>query len=130
MNAAHAEALEALVRARLVVSRGGGGDANLQPAHEALLKHWPRLAAIIREHREFLRSRARIEAQSRLWRDDGEDPSRLLAEGNALAEGGRLLERRGDIESDAVRYIEASIAAAGMHRSRKLRVAWESPPAR
>lgn len=123
-DTAHDEALEALVRARLVVSRGEGDDANVRPAHEALLKHWPRLAAIIREHREFLRSRARIEAQSRLWRDDREDPSRLLTEGNALAEGERLLRRRADIDPAAARYIEVSIAVAHRRHNRKLRAAW------
>jgi eukaryotic-like serine/threonine-protein kinase len=124
IDAAHTEALETLVRARLVVSRGDGDDASIQPAHEALLKHWPRLAAIIRDHRDFLRSRDRIEAQSRLWRDDREDPSRLLIEGNALAEGERLLRRRSDIQPEAVRFIEVSIAAARRRHTRRLRFAW------
>ena len=90
--------------------------------HEALLKHWPRLAEWIDGNRDFLRTRARIDSAANRWIEEGRQEAFLLQEGKPLAEGLHLLERRGDLTSREIEYIEASQAAAkARRRKRRLR---------
>src|SRR6516225_11449458 len=106
---AKAAALEKLVAARLVVSRRLADDTVVVTlAHEALLQHWPRLKDIVREHRDFLRARRNVAAEAALWQREGKDPSRLLAEGNPLAEGTQLLQRWDELDPKVIRFVEVS----------------------
>src|SRR5262249_52214841 len=118
---AKAAALEKLVAARLVVSRRLADDTVVvAPAHEALLQHWPRLREIVREHRDFLRARRNVAAEAALWQRDGKDPSRLLAEGNPLAEGDQLLLRRDEVDPEVIRFVEVSDEVARQRREAEL----------
>ena len=110
-----------LVAARLVVSRRlADGMVVVTLAHEALLQHWPRLKDIVREHRDFLRARRNVTAEAALWQREGNDPSRLLAEGNPLAEGEQLLLRRDEVDPKAIRFVEVSAEATRQRREAEL----------
>ncbi|MCE9526547.1 MAG: tetratricopeptide repeat protein [Planctomycetales bacterium] len=90
--------------------------------HEAMLKHWPRLAEWIDGNRDFLRTRARIASGANRWIEEGRQEAFLLQEGKPLAEGWHLLERRGDLTNLEIEYIEASqTAAKARRRKRRLR---------
>lgn len=47
-------------------------------SHEALLRHWSRLAAWIEEYRAELDSLARLRRAAELWEDSGQDPNVLI----------------------------------------------------
>jgi len=101
-----------LVTARFLVLEGSGADATLRLAHEALLTRWPRLAALIAEHRAFLGARTRLAVDAALWRGRGGDPDFLLVAARLLAEAADLLGRhRADLDAATIAFIEASLAA-------------------
>ncbi|MEI7607345.1 MAG: SUMF1/EgtB/PvdO family nonheme iron enzyme, partial [Rhodospirillaceae bacterium] len=110
-----------LLKARLLVGSGDESGATVRVAHEALLSHWPRYAELIEHDRDFLRARGRVAAAERLWRTEGRDTSRLLPEGNPLAEGERLLrDWRAELEPALIAYIESSTAEAQRRRDAAL----------
>ncbi len=115
--------VDALIAARLFIT---DSDDEQQPVvticHEAMLKHWPRLAEWIDGNRDFLRTRARIDSAANRWIEEGRQEAFLLQEGKPLAEGLHLLDRRSDLTSREIEYIEASQAAAkARRRKRRLR---------
>ena len=55
------------------------GRATVEPAHEALLTHWPRLAGWIQEAEEALWMQARLSATATEWEATDRDPGFLLA---------------------------------------------------
>ena len=55
------------------------GRATVEPAHEALLTHWPRLAGWIQEAEEALWMQARLSATATEWQATDRDPGFLLA---------------------------------------------------
>ena len=60
--------VDALIAARLLVSdENAEGQAVVRPAHEALLSRWPRARDIVNANRNFLETRARIQADARRW---------------------------------------------------------------
>lgn len=59
--------VEALVRARLLTSRGTHSEREIEVSHEALLRVWPQLASWLNEEQEFLLGRRQIEEARRLW---------------------------------------------------------------
>ena len=70
-------------------------EGTLEPAHEALLREWPRLREWIEEDREALRIERQLELAYREWRRVGHDEGALyrgarLAEARDLAERGQL----------------------------------------
>ena len=77
-------------------------------AHEALITHWPRLAEWVARHRAILRSRQRLEENTRQWTESGHARKLLLAEGR-LAEAEEV-ERSGlfQITVDETALIDAS----------------------
>ncbi len=66
--------VEALLGARLISSMDNG---DLQIAHEALAKHWPRLAAWLHEDAEGHRLLRHLAAESRDWDKAGRPASQL-----------------------------------------------------
>jgi tetratricopeptide (TPR) repeat protein len=104
--------VEALIAARLFMT---DIDDENRPvvtlAHEALLKHWPRLQHWIEENRDFLRIRSRVSSACARWREENREPAYLLIEGKPLAEAEHLLDRRGELSAEVIEYIEASAAA-------------------
>lgn len=110
-----------LVTGRLAVADDPGDGRTLRLAHEALLGHWPRLARLIEEHRDFLIVRRRLQADAANWQRNDGDPDLLLPPGRRLAEAEETLaRRRADLEPEIVAYVEASIAAE-QDRQQRLR---------
>ena len=122
--------LTALVRERFLTADRSGGISTVSLAHEALLRSWPRLVEWLRENRDLLRIRRRVEEAARLWREKGEHPDYLLAPGLPLVEAESLRSRRsehfalteGEMTSS---FIDSSSRAAqrGARRRARLRAA-------
>ena len=85
-------------------------EGTLEPAHEALLREWPRLRAWIEEDREGLRIERQLELAAGEWRRVGLDEGALYR-GARLAEA-RDLSERGQLQlTDAEReFLAASVA--------------------
>ena len=71
------QALEALVRARLVVARDTGDGAAYEVAHEALLKGWDALRKWLEEHSERRAAKQRLETAAAEWSRLGESREAL-----------------------------------------------------
>ncbi|HWG95113.1 MAG TPA: helix-turn-helix domain-containing protein [Mycobacteriales bacterium] len=87
-------ALEALVDARLLTV----SDGQVELAHEALLRAWPRLAAWVEEESAGLRTRGLLDDAARAWAAHGRDEGLLLR--GALLAG--LVDWRGGAGASAV----------------------------
>jgi WD40 repeat protein/DNA-binding SARP family transcriptional activator len=100
------EVIRLLAESRLLTINEG----TLEPAHEALLREWPRLRAWIEEDREGLRIEHQLELAAGEWRRVGRDEGALYR-GARLAEA-RELSERGQVElTDADReFLAASVA--------------------
>ena len=100
-------------------------EGTLEPAHEALLREWPRLRDWIEEDREALRIERQLELAYREWRRVGHDEGALyrgarLAEARDLSERGQL--QLTDAENE---FLAASIARRNRERtSRRRRLAF------
>ncbi len=114
--------VNALVAARLVVSAGTPAGPVLRLAHEALIRHWPRLSGLIAGDREFLRARMRLQEDRGRWEIEARSPDLLLPPGKRLAEGAEILStRRDDLDADTAAFIEASVARDREVSRRQLR---------
>jgi WD domain, G-beta repeat len=101
---------------RLVVTNApttdlkSGSHETAEVVHEALIRHWPRLAGWINRDRAFLSWRLQIKSNVELWTADPTDEAPLLR-GGMLARAEDWLAARGDELSPAERaYFEASLA--------------------
>ncbi len=115
----HARRLvSAFIEARLFVAdRSDQGVATVTVAHEALIRHWPRVQAWLKEDREYLATRARVEAAASLWRTEEENPLFLLRAGRALHDALEIVRRRRDDVDDAlVRFVDSSWRVARRNR--------------
>ncbi len=94
-----------LIEARLVhpISGDTSADEQLEVAHEALIRNWPRLVGWLEDERVRLRKRAKFTAALKDWSTQDEHPAFLLR-GQALEEAQRL-DR---LSNEEKRYIEAS----------------------
>jgi len=97
--------VDQLARSRLVTVDG----SSVQPAHEALLRAWPRLAAWIDERRDDLHRRRHLTAAADTWATSGHDPAELYR-------GGRLhgavdLSDRLPLTGAEQGFIDASLTA-------------------
>ena len=96
-------------------------EGTLEPAHEALLREWPRLREWIEEDREALRIERQLELAYREWRRVGHDEGALyrgarLAEARDLSERGQL--QLTDAENE---FLAASIARRNRERTSRRR---------
>lgn len=99
--------VDALVAARLLIADG----AAVRIAHEALIRHWPRLDRQIEEDRADLAARARVE-QAAKRHAARLDPSLLLPAGLPLSEAEDLLaRRRSELGAEVVDFVERSSKA-------------------
>lgn len=103
---------QALREARLLVVHSQDQVPMIRVAHEALITAWPFYDDLVKKHAVFLRARARVAAQAKLWESQNKDSSRLLAAGLALEEGRSLLERRDELETLTAAFVDTSITAA------------------
>ena len=105
VDAAQRELADRLVAARLAVADDIGTGETLRLAHEALLANWPRLAALIEEHRDFLLVRRRLQGEAAAWRRHDRHRDFLLPAGRRLAEAEEALAlRRNDLDPEIVVY--------------------------
>lgn len=77
--------LDALPPAELAMARPfvdarvlASTDTTLQISHDAVLRHWPRLAAWVDESRQQLRVREHLTRAAALWVDNDRDPAGLI----------------------------------------------------
>jgi hypothetical protein len=98
--------LDKLIRAHLVrVTQGEtGGEAQVEMAHEALVRNWPRLVDWLDEERITLRQRHRLTAAAEQWQRLGKDPSAL---------------RRGALLAEALQYDDLNPLEAGFVKASK-----------
>ena len=97
-------------------------EGTLEPAHEALLREWPRLHGWIEEDREGLRIERQLELAAREWRRVGRDHGALYR-GARLAEAAELADRRQIELTDAEHeFLDASLAR--QRRDRLMRRRW------
>ncbi len=116
-----AQLLGALIRERFLSADHAGDQATASLAHEALLRSWPRLVEWVRENRQLLRIRHRVEEAAQLWREKEEHADYLLSRGLPLAEAEALLNRRrATLEKATIEFIERSSAAARVAESRRV----------
>lgn len=101
--------VDALITARLLIAdRDATGDQTVGFAHEALLRHWPRLTEWLQENQEFLRARSQAAAAADNWISAQRNPDYLLGQGKPLAVAESLLSVRDQLEPSLVEFIEAS----------------------
>ncbi len=123
-NEARRRLIEEFIEARLLVSDQAetedGHESVVRVAHEALLRHWPRVQQWLAEDMEFLRLRTRMLQQATRWNEEKRRSEYLLREGRPLLEGEDLLvRRRDDLETGTAEFIEVSTRhARGMKRRR------------
>ncbi len=95
--------LERLVEARLVrlTQRATPADDQVEVAHEALVRNWPRLVNWLEDERELMRRRLRLTAAAERWQSVGRDPGGLLR--GALLDEALRYEDLNDLEAEFVR---------------------------
>ncbi len=105
--------LDRLIKARLVrVSEGDtAADEQVEVAHEALVRNWPRLVEWLEEDRVALRQRQRLTAAAEQWARLGKDPSAVWR-GALLAEA-RRYDDLNDLERQ---FVAASLGAEEAER--------------
>ena len=104
--------LDKLIQARLVRRSG----EQIEIAHEALIRNWPRLVEWLDEERDRLRRRLRLAAAAEQWREKGRDPT-------ALRRGVLLQEAKGfdDLNDLEKEFVAASEAAEEEERQKEVR---------
>ncbi len=114
--------LEKLIDARLVrVTQGDvTSDTQVEIAHEALVRNWPRLVAWLEEERESIRQRQRLGDAAEHWVALGRDAGALLP-ATLLHEADRFVEATGvELSSLEVEFLQASQQAIVAQQARDL----------
>ena len=111
------EVLEKLIQARLVRLTEGDRpeDAQVEVAHEALIRNWPRLVDWLEEERFTLRQRLRLTEAAEQWQTRDQEAS-LLWRGTLLAETSRY-EDLSPLEQN---FLQASLAVEAAERQQEL----------
>jgi WD40 repeat protein len=95
----------------LVADTDSQGDVTVSVAHEALLREWQRVKEWLKENREFLRMRDRLESSLKLWLSRGKQKDDLLGPGLPLAEGEKLVKDfEQSLSREQIDYVRASIS--------------------
>jgi uncharacterized protein YkwD len=105
--------LDRLIKVRLVrVSEGDtAADEQVEVAHEALVRNWPRLVEWLEEDRVTLRQRQRLTAAAEQWARLGKDPTAVWR--GALLDEARRYDDLNDLERQ---FIAASVGAEEAER--------------
>jgi WD40 repeat protein/serine/threonine protein kinase len=107
----------------LVADTDPQGEVTVSVAHEALLREWQRVREWLKENREFLRMRDRLDSSLKLWRSRGKQTDDLLEPGLHLAEGEKLLTDFGpSLSREQTDYIYASVAERNRRRQAQARI--------
>jgi WD40 repeat protein len=87
------------------------GQDEVEVAHEALIRHWPRLRAWLDEDRAGLLLRESIREAAQEWEQHGRDESYLAHRGRRLAEAEALaLHPRFALNAQEQAYLDAAVA--------------------
>ena len=104
----------------LVADTDPQGEVTVSIVHEALLREWQRVTDWLKQNREFLRMRDRLDASMRQWKLMERHRDYLLPPGLPLAEADKLVDEFGNsLNREQLDYISASIAE--QTRTRRLR---------
>jgi WD40 repeat protein len=107
----------------LVADTDPQGKVTVSVAHEALLREWQRAREWLKENREFLRMRDRLDSSLKLWLRRGKQTDDLLERGLHLAEGEKLLKDFGpSLSREQTDYIYASVAERNRRRQAQARI--------
>jgi serine/threonine protein kinase len=107
----------------LVADTDPQGEVTVSVAHEALLREWQRVREWLKENREFLRMRDRLESSLKLWLSRGKHTDDLLEPGLHLAEGEKLLQDFGpSLSRQQTDYVYASVAQRNRRRQAQARI--------
>ncbi len=84
--------VDALVTARLLTAdQSPSGERIISVAHEALLRHWPRLVAWVEDNRLFLSTRTRVASRMADWTEKNKSDEYLIPRGPNLAAAESIL---------------------------------------
>ncbi len=84
--------VDALVAARLLTAdQSPSGERIISVAHEALLRHWPRLVAWVEDNRLFLSTRTRVASRMADWMEKNKSDEYLIPRGPNLAAAESIL---------------------------------------
>src|SRR5262249_47745167 len=100
-----AEVVKTLTDARLLVT---DTDQQVDVAHEALIRGWPRLQAWINENREALQMHRRITEAAREWARNGNDVSYLYVGARLATALERLESKDLQLRGLALSFVQAS----------------------
>ena len=101
--------VQALIDARILLSSGEEGTANVRLAHERVLKSWKRARDIVRDNADFYRIRDDVEDQLERWQMSGKNSDLLIAKGVPLAEAESIAKRYpGELPLPILAFITAS----------------------
>ncbi|MBV9106505.1 MAG: WD40 repeat domain-containing protein, partial [Verrucomicrobia bacterium] len=116
--------VDLLIQKRLLVAdTDPQGEVTVSVAHEALLREWQRVKEWLKENREFLRMRDRLDFSLKLWLSRGKQKDDLLGPGLPLAEGEKLVsDYEPSLSREEIEYIHVSIAARKRHKQVQERI--------
>ncbi len=101
--------VQALIDARILLSSGDEGTANVRLAHERVLQSWKRARDIVRDNADFYRIRDDVEDQLERWQMSGKNSDLLIAKGVPLAEAESIAKRYpGELPPHMPAFITAS----------------------
>ena len=107
----------------LVADTDPQGEVTVSIVHEALLREWQRVREWLKENREFLRMRNRLDSSLKLWLSRGKQTDDLLEPGLHLAEGEKLLKDFGpSLSREQSDYVYASVAERNRRRQAQARI--------
>ncbi len=119
--------IEKLSRERLIVTSQLAAKGPEEPmetvdvAHEALIRHWPRLRAWVEENRLQLRQKRRLESAAEIWRSQGKSRQRAdLLQGRRLVEAENFWRNRSQtilLSTDAQEFLQVSQRARWRNRA-------------
>jgi len=120
------EVLYQLIDNRLLVSKGEGGKATIEVAHEELIRSWKVLQDLIREKEEIIVLRNRLYADAKSWQDAQKANSELWS-GSKLT---RIIELQNqelisNLDTVAREFIQVSIEENEKRNQRELNMAHE-----
>ncbi|MEO7993697.1 MAG: PQQ-binding-like beta-propeller repeat protein [bacterium] len=117
--------VDRFLAARLLVSdQGADGMPVVTLAHEALLRHWPRLRAWIEDDRELLRIKGRLQLAAVRWHEEHRAPDLLLQSGKPLEEARFFASSGGFLGVEEQEFLIASNRQAErIQRKRQAQVA-------
>ena len=107
----------------LVADTDPQGEVTVSITHEALLREWQRTKEWLKENREFLRMRNRLDSSLKLWLSRGKQTDDLLEPGLHLAEGEKLVKDFGpSLSREQIDYVYASVAERNRRKRAQARI--------